>query len=114
MSKVSAQVEFGDELQEMIEEVVASAIDDVDFSDKLSDALGYGNDPTDHYDMSDYVTTDSADMPTQEDMREAERAIEDLSDRVATLERTLQQVAGLLMGTMTATPTATLPSPTQG
>lgn len=97
--KVTAEVDFGDELRDTIEEVVSSAIDDVDFADKLSDALGYGNDPTDHYDMSDYAS---------------EHDVETLAERVATLERTLQQVAGLLMGTMTATPVLPPPSPTQG
>lgn len=97
--KVTADIEFGDELTERIQEEVSSAIDDVDFGDKLSDALGYGNDPSDHYDMDSYDQSDD---------------VETLTERVATLERMLQQVAGLLMGTMTATPVATLPDPTQG
>lgn len=64
-------VEFGDDFTDHVREIAEEAVGNMDMSDAITSALGGWTDPSDHYDMSDYVTHDN--LP---DLDKLERTVE--------------------------------------
>lgn len=60
-------VSFGDDFTDYIKEVTEEAVSNIDFSDHASSMFGGYDDPSDYFDMSDYVR--EADLPDFDDMR---------------------------------------------
>lgn len=73
----SFTVEFGDDFTDHIKEAVEEAVGNIDFSDHASSMFAGYDDPSDYFDMGDYVR--EADLPDFDDMR---NDIDTLSEQV--------------------------------
>ena len=102
------EVRFGDDFTDHIREVVEEAVGDMDLSDSIMNALGGCSDPSDHYDMSDYVRhEDLPDEPdfTREEMETMARQVAEMRQVLVTLVTALAK-AGIVPVTQDTPPMA--------
>ena len=78
-------VEFGDDFTDHIREIAEEAVGNMDMSDAITSALGGWSDPSDHYDMSDYVRQE--DLPDAPDFTREE--METMVQQVAVMREAL-------------------------
>lgn len=104
----SFSVEFGDDFTDHIRELAEEAVGNMDMSDAITSALGGWTDPSDHYDMSNYVTQDELpDAPdfTREEMETMAQQVAEMRQVLVTLVTALAK-AGIVPVTQDTPPMA--------
>lgn len=83
-------VSFGDDFTDYIKEAVEEAVGNIDFSDHAAEMFGGYDDPSDYFDMSDYLTD------------ELESDVSELTEQVETLTKQVEAMRSAMVALVTA------------